>query len=283
MTRFRSLIPGVALAVAFAGTSFVQAAPDADAKAGRALVTRYADTIVGVELVVTLKVKMGDREMPPREQRVDVNGTVINANGLTVTTLAEVDPQTAFEMMKASQPAARLELLGADFKEVKLRLADGTEIPAKFVLKDADLDLAFMAPDAGAPEATKREFAHVNLDDAAEGVVLGDYFMVSRAPKVLQRVPVVRESEILGIVEKPRKIFLLSEQALGSPMFDLQGRILGITLQHFANGRRTGLIVLPAADIAEMAKQALTAKPAPAPEPSTDKPAAPLADSPKLP
>lgn len=278
-SRFLSSLT-VAIAVAGASIS-VEAAPEADAAAGRALAKRYADTIIGVELVVTLKVKMGDREMPPREQRVDVNGTVINANGLTVTTLAEVDPQTAFEMMKAAQPAARLELLGADFKEVKLRLADGTEIPAKFVLKDADLDLAFMAPDTSATDAAKREFAHVNLDDAAEGVVLNNYFMVSRAPKVLQRVPVVREGEIVGIVEKPRRIFLLSEQALGSPMFDPQGHILGITLQHFANGRRTGLVVLPAADIAEMAKQALAAKPATAPAPSAEKTEAPPAETPK--
>jgi len=31
---------------------------------------------------------------------------------------------------------------------------------------------------------------------------------------------------------------------------------LGVTLQYFANGGRAGFVVLPAADIAEMAKQA---------------------------
>lgn len=279
ISKFISLAAIVALA---SGLISAHAAPEADAVAGRALVSRYANAIIGVELVVTLKVKMGDREMPPREHRVDINGTVINANGLTVTSLAEVDPQTAFEVMKASQPASRLELLGADFKEVKLRLADGTEIPARFVLKDADLDLAFMAPDATAGDAAKREFTHVDLTDAAEGVVLNNYFMVSRAPKVLQRVPVVRESEVLGIVEKPRRLFLLSEQALGSPLFDLKGQILGITLQHFANGRRIGLIVLPSADIAEMAKQALAAKPPAPPTPSPEKTdAQPPAEQPK--
>ena len=43
-----------------------QAAAPADAAPGRALVQRYADAVVGIELVVTLKIKMGDREMPPR-------------------------------------------------------------------------------------------------------------------------------------------------------------------------------------------------------------------------
>ncbi|MBI4624437.1 MAG: trypsin-like peptidase domain-containing protein [Verrucomicrobia bacterium] len=234
-----------------------------DAAAGRALVKRYADTIVGVELVVTLKLKMGDREMPPRENRVEVNGTVISASGLTVTSLAEVDPQAAFEAMRASQPGGnRVELVGADFKEVKLRLADGSEVPARFVLKDADLDLAFMAP-ADDADGTKRTFSAVKLEDSVEGAVLGSYFYVARAPKVLQRVPLVRTSEITGIVEKPRRFYLLTEQALGTPVFDPQGRVLGITLQNFANGRRTGYVVLPAADIAEMAKQAAARQSAP--------------------
>ncbi|MSU73408.1 MAG: serine protease [Opitutus sp.] len=211
-----------------------------------------------MELVVTLKMKMGDREGSPREQRIDVNGTVISAGGLTVTSLAEVDPQSAFEAMRMSQPGgARIELVGADFKEVKLRLSDGTEVPARFVLKDADLDLAFMAPDWEAG-AIKREFPHVDLEKGADGAVLGSYFYVARAPKVLQRVPIVRASEIMGVVEKPRRFYLMTDQALGTPMFDPQGNVLGISVQNFANGRRSGFVVLPAGDIAEIAKQAST-------------------------
>ncbi len=237
----------------------------ADATAGRALVKRYADAIVGVELVVTIKMKVGDREAPPREQRIEVNGTVISPSGLTVTTLAEVDPQSAFEAMRANAPGGnRVELVGADFKEVKLRLADGREVPARFVLKDADLDLAFMAPDVAAAEGTAKEFAYVKLEDAAQGEMLGDYFNLSRAPKVLQRVPMVRAGQVSGIVEKPRRVYLMTDQTVGTPSFDAQGRVLGISLQHFANGRRTGLVVVPAADIAEMAKQASAAQAAPA-------------------
>jgi hypothetical protein len=262
MKRSVLLVAG-ALATAVLSTH-VSAAP-ANAAAGRDLVKRYADAIVGVELVVTVKMKMGDREAPPREQRIEINGTVISASGLTVTTLAEVDPQTAFEAMRANAPGgSRIELVGADFKEVKLRLADGTEVPARFVLKDADLDLAFMAPDLSATDVAKKEYAYVKLDDVAQGEVLGEYFNLSRAPKVLQRVPMIRASQITGIVEKPRRVHLVSDQTVGTPTFDLQGKVLGISLQHFANGRRTGLVVVPAGDIAEMAKQAAAAQAAPA-------------------
>lgn len=228
----------------------------ADAAAGRELVQRYADAIVGIELVVTLRLKMGNEERP-REQRIEVNGTVISKEGLTVTTLAAVDPQATFEAMRGGGLAPRgAEIVGSEFKEVKLRLADGRELPARFVLKDADLDLAFMAPET--PDAA-RVFTHVPLDQAAEGGLLDEFYFVARAPKTLQRVPLVRRIQVIGIVERPRRFYLMSEQAPGSPVFDPQGRVLGITLQHFANGARAGVVVLPAADIAEMAKQAATA------------------------
>jgi S1-C subfamily serine protease len=235
------------------------AAPETEAAAGRALLKRYADAIVNVELVVTIKVKMGDREAPPSERRIEINGTVISPSGLTVTTLAGVDPQVQFDAIRASQQGGGRapELVGADFKEVKLRLADGTEVPARFVLKDADLDLAFMAPETNDPA---RQYAHVNLEQAAEGAVLGNYFFVSRAPKTLQRTPMVRSTEVLGIVEKPRRFFLMTEQSVATAVFEPQGRVLGISLQHFANGRMSGMVVLPAADIAEMAKQAATSQ-----------------------
>ena len=242
-------------------------AAESNAAAGRALMKRYADAIVAVELVVTLKIKYGDREAPPREDRVEVNGTMISPSGLVVTSLAEVDPQTAFDSARGmGRGGQRVELVGSDFKEVKLRLADGSEVPARFVLKDADLDLAFMAPDLSAADAPKREFAYVKLEDAAAGEVLGDYFSVARASKSMQRVPTVRASQVYGIVEKPRRVLLVTDQTsqtLGTPTFDAQGRVLGISLFHFANGRRSGPVVVPAADIAEMAKQAATAQAAP--------------------
>lgn len=257
MKRLTSL--GFVVVVTLLAPQLAVGAPEADAAAGRELVKRYADAIVGVELVVTLKMKMNDREAPPREQRVEINGTVISPSGLTVTTLAEVDPQATIDSLRAGMPGGGrgVEIMGSEFKEVKLRLADGKEVPARFVMKDADLDLAFMAPETAEPG---REFSHVKLEQSAEGALLNAYYFVARAPKTLQRVPLVRRTEIMGIVEKPRRLFLLTDQVPGTPVFDPQGKVLGVTLQHFANGRRTGFVVLPAADIAEMAAQAATAQ-----------------------
>ncbi len=47
----------------------------------------------------------------------------------------------------------------------------------------------------------------------------------------------------------------MTDQSLGTPVFDAKGRLLGVTVYNFANGRRSQ-VVLPAGDIAEIAKQA---------------------------
>lgn len=249
-----SLIPFVLVASLLAAP--LRAAPEAQAAAGRALVKRYADAIVSVELVLTLKIKYGDREQAPREQRVEINGTVISPSGLTVTSLYYVDPQSQMEASRG-QGGRGPELVGTEFKEVKLRFADGKEVPARFVLKDADLDLAFMAPETDEPG---KVYPHVNLAEPASGTVLNDYFFVSRAQKAQQRVPLVRGTEIAGIVEKPRRFFLMTDQSIATPVFDPEGKVLGITLQNFANGRPTSMVVMPSDDIAEMAKQAAAAQ-----------------------
>jgi hypothetical protein len=100
----------------------------------------------------------------------------------------------------------------------------------------------------------------VNLSEPATGTVLADYFLVSRQSKALQRTAIVRVTEITGIVEKPRRFFLMTDQSLATPVLDPQGKVLGISLQHFANGRPTGLVVMPSEDIADMAKQAAAAQ-----------------------
>ena len=102
MKRMSSLALATAL-FATAPAALLPVAAATDAAAGQALAKRFADAIIGIELVVTIKVKMGDREQPPQERRLEVDGTVISAGGLTVTSLASVDPQVQFDAMRAAQ------------------------------------------------------------------------------------------------------------------------------------------------------------------------------------
>jgi hypothetical protein len=229
------------------------AVTDAEAASGRALVKKYADSIISVEAVATITITVGDHAQPPRENKVEANGTVISPTGLTVTDLSAIDPHGSIEAMaNARGMSQKIEVGETEFKEVKLRLANNTEVPAVIVLKDPDLNLIFIAPlsDATTP---KREFPYVSLDKSATGELLGNFFFVTRATKSLQR--------IVGIVEKPRRMYLMSDHALGVPIFDGSGLVLGISTQYLENGRPLGLVVLTSADVAELAKQAAAVKP----------------------
>jgi hypothetical protein len=266
----RLLLPALALALA-AGSSPLRALTDGEAAAGRAIVKRYADSIISVNLVIVLNVTVDNRTMPPQEIRAEVNGTVVSPSGLTVTSLSAIDPRadTLARVRSAPGGAARnVQMAETEFKEVKLRLPDGTEIAARVVLKDADTDLAFIAPDPAA--AAGRIFPSVDLQNAAAAEVLQTYFDVLRAPRDLQRVPLVLASTIQGIVERPRRLYLVTSEAPGSPLFDATGAVLGLCVRHLNGGRATEVVILPASQVAEIARQAAAeaAKPVPAPEPA---------------
>lgn len=247
-------------------TPALPAVTEAEAEAGRALLKRYADTIVGVELVVSMKGMQGDRPIPAREQKREINGTFVNAAGLAVLSLGSIDPRGNLPATLAAQ----IRYDEPEFKEVKLRLADGTEMAARVVLKDADLDLAFIAPESAPPAPTP----HVDLATAADAVILGSFYDISRGSKLAQRVPAVRLVTVSGIIEKPRRYVLMTDYSPGCPVFDAKGKVLGIAVRHISGTQSAGLIILPADAVAEIATQAAAIK---------VEPAVPVTEEPKTP
>jgi hypothetical protein len=247
--------PVLSVLLAAALAAPLPAATEAEAAAGRGILKANADSIVLIELVVNASTA-GRGGRGSAEQKLEVNGTVIAANGLTVTSLASIDP-------RVGRGRGGGENSDTEFKEVKLRLADNTEVPAMVVLKDAELDLAFIAPLAGAGPA--QTFPFLNLEDAGQAEVLGTYFDMTRLPKNMQRTPVIQTVSVLGLIERPRKLILTTDQTLGCPVFDMNGKPLGISLAYISNNTAINIVVVPAADIVDMAKQAAAVKAVPMP------------------
>jgi S1-C subfamily serine protease len=253
--RLLSLLTAIVITVPPAAPAL----PDAAAAAGRLILRRHADAIVTVKTVASLKLVIGGRTMPPREDKAEVNGTVISPSGLTVTSLSLIDPQVIFESMR-SQMAGRgtVELDQAEYKEIKLRLADGAEFAGQLVWKDSARDLALIAPLQNATQG--RTFACVELVEAPDAaVLLGDYYVLSRAGEALQRTPMVQPTTIISILERPRRMFLVSTEAVGCPVFDVQGRVLGICVRLTAKGMPVGAVVVPAAEVLNAANLAVAA------------------------
>lgn len=246
-----ALVAGLALSHPATALAANVAATPEQAAAGRALLERNVDAVVGVEMVVVVRMSVRGSTPTPRENKRETNGTVISRDGLTVLALSAISPRA---MMNADSNSIRME--DPEFKEVKLRLADNSEIPARVVLQDSDLDLAFIAPDRDA--VAGKTFAHIDLNNAVEGQILDTFYEIIRASKAQQRTPLIRMTSVAGLMTKPRKIYLTTDNATSCPSLDAQGRVLGICVRHgsTATGMPPALVVLPAADIAEMAKQA---------------------------
>jgi hypothetical protein len=91
-------------------------------------------------------------------------------------------------------------------------------------------------------------------------MLLGNYYHLSRLAEAMQRAPLMRPCTITGIIERPRRLLLVSTDwfadTLGCPVFDAQGRVLGICLRYMVDGVVKGTVVVPAADVAEIVGQA---------------------------
>src|SRR5262249_30293582 len=92
--------------------------------------------------------------IPDREQKTESLGTIIDPSGRAGTALSSLDPSRDVSGREIRTRKGMIKIdANAVLKEVKIILADGTEIPAELVMRDADLDLAFVKPKAGAKEA----------------------------------------------------------------------------------------------------------------------------------
>jgi hypothetical protein len=70
-------------------------------------------------------------------------------------------------------------------------------------------------------------------------------------------------NEVVSVISKPRTFGKLSSQALGMPVFNKDGKFLGIGINRFSakgdsdsQGPMPSNVVLPAADLLESAAQA---------------------------
>lgn len=262
-------IAAVAALLALGGASAV--AQDADRTAARALVTKWQGAIVNVRVVLKMRMSVGGREMQSMDDSVESVGTVIDPSGLTVMSLGSLNPGAMMNklMTGGSSGQERVDF-GSEPTEVKIRLADGREIPAKIVLRDEDLDLAFIRPTVK-PE---KPLIAIDLSDDARPALLQQVVVLSRLGRVGGWTPSASLQNIGAIIEKPRTFFVAeagSQSGMGIPAFTTGGKVVGVlTLRMLAGGRPSmfagmsgteGLgvlpVILPAADVLEIARQAM--------------------------
>jgi S1-C subfamily serine protease len=158
---------------------------------------------------------------------------------------------------------------GSEPTDVKIRLSDGRELAATIVLRDEDLDLAFLRP------TTKpdKPLVAIDLADSGRPGLLDQVVILSRLGRVGGWAPAASLQTIGAIIERPRTFFVIETGAMGgmgTPAFTTSGKVVGLlTMRSVQAGRPSmfsmsggtenlGLlpVILPAADVLEIARQA---------------------------
>ncbi len=249
-----------AATVLFAAT--LAGAQTTPADQARGVFEKNKDSVLWVTAVVKLEFSAGGGRSlgPPRESKVQIVGTIVDPCGMTVVALSAIDPGSAFQGRKVTLPSGENVQVTAksSHSEVKLVLADGTEIAARIVLTDSTLDLAFVCPEK-ADEKVKYEPVKM---DAAEPKVLEQMVCLGRMSKSLGQAPGAAMSEVTSIVDSPRR-FYIGGRTPGAPCFTLDGKLIGICATYMVQlaGQDTGtLVIVPTKDLVKGVKEAMTKK-----------------------
>ncbi|MGC4015581.1 MAG: serine protease [Luteolibacter sp.] len=224
-----------------------------------ALQTSYKESVVFISAVVELEVTAGDNPSRKEEKKVEVVGTVIGKDGLIVGPLSALDVASAVDGRTVNTPKGPVLLSAkSNTKEVKIIRADGSEVSAKVAFKDTDLDLAFIRPEK--PEEAK--LTPVNTEDSAKLGLMDDVIVLGRMGKDFNREPLVMTSEVISILTKPRTFGRIGAPSLGMPVFNGDGKFIGIGINRFppksdeSGSTQATNVILPAADLLESASQA---------------------------
>lgn len=240
---------------------------DQVAEQGRAILKKNKDSVITIELVVKQKFSFPGMPSQDSESKVESTGTVISADGLTVVSLSEVDPSSMMEAMMAGNPQMEGLKMETEVQDVTMLMSDGSEVLAEIILRDKDLDMAFIRP----LEKAESAFTHVNLDDNGIPLQLDQVISVNKLGKVARRAHSISVERIDAIVTKPRTFYIPgkdpSNSGLGAPAFTLDGKFIGVffmrAIKATGGGSMFGgaqnnvtIILLPAIDIQEAAEQA---------------------------
>lgn len=245
---------------------------DPVAEAGRRVLEMHANAIVTVKLVTEMSMAFAGQNRQ-QEMKSELAGTVIHPRGVILVSLVGMDPTALMEAQMQAALGAQGFKREMKVKDVQILLSDGTELPAKVVLRDKDLDLALICP----LEKPARPFAAVNVQDVGRPQPLEQVICLNRLAMVANRASVVSLDRISAVVARPHPFYTLAmggNTGLGSAVFALDGRLVGFVLMRVLSTPQFALnpssmltagqggmgflpIVLPASEVLEGLQQAL--------------------------
>ncbi len=185
---------------------------DPIAESAREISKDAQDALVSVRIVL---------EVRKSEMTVERLATVIDPSGLMIMSLAGIDPSVLGLFPDG---------MDIQVKDMTVILPDKTEMPAKIVLRDTDLDLAVLRP----IEKIEQPLVHISMDEGAVPEMMDQMVLLSKLGRSANYTPLVVPARVVGIITKPRTWYVLNISPdlsdLGSPVFDTDGMLVGFVL-----------------------------------------------------
>ncbi len=176
----------------------------------REVVKRKSDAVVMVLATLKIRANVGGTEQTV-DQQAQANGTILDSTGLTVLSLSTLQPD---DMMARSlsarvRPDTRVDV-SSEPSDIRMHLADGREIPAKLILRDQDLDLAFVKP-------VEPPSPPLNWIDApaAKASLLDLLFVIQRTSETNGWSTAAAFGSVQLVVDKPRVYYQVAMPTLG--------------------------------------------------------------------
>lgn len=142
-----------------------------------------------------------------------------------------------------------------EFSKPVIHLADGTELAARIVLEDPDTSLTYVVPEKPAA----KPFVAVPWEAVGVPRQLDEVLLVSRLGKNLGDEPSAAFARITAVISKPCRGYDIPTSFQFGPAFDRAGKFIGCTSMLTATASSpmasVSFLIIPAADIAEVAKQ----------------------------
>jgi hypothetical protein len=237
---------------------------------GRAIFKQYQHTVVTVSIVLKSKISVGGMGGQSNEARQEVTGTVLDPSGLIVLALSATDPGQLMQTFIGGADGADEDSkfkMETELSDLKVLLDDGTEIPAEVILRDKDLDLAYIKPKNKLPAPMEA----LDLSKAVKAELLDQIVALNRLGNSAGRAYAASLDRISAVVERPRLFYVpatgLSSVTLGAPAFSLDGKPLGIFVMRTVKSHSGGMgmfnlqpdnltaVIVPAQDILKGARQ----------------------------
>jgi S1-C subfamily serine protease len=258
--RSNLTVAGLTLLLALPAAPWLRA--DELADQGRDIFKKNQHAVVTVQVVQKVSYSVPGRPSAPKETKQDLTGTVVDPSGLVALALSACDPSEVYQRMMADEYVKyKME---TEVSDIKILLDDGTEMPGEIVLRDKDLDLAFVRPKTK-PAAP---MPAVDLGGTARVQMLDQLITLNRLNRASGRAYAASVERISAVIQKPRTFYIpdssMTSTTLGSPAFALGGNFVGMVVMRAVNSQGTGgnyresmtTIILPAEDIMKAAKQA---------------------------